>query len=198
MLRVKICGVTNLEDALHCASAGADALGFIFAESQRKANPETVRQIIEKLPPWIATVGVFENAPLEAIARLKAYCRFTWVQLHGNEPEELAGSFHPFVIKTVFRPEQIRDDYPCAAFLVDRPKGDQEFLNELFFQKIARLRTEKPLILAGGLTVENIEHALSQGEWYGVDVARGVETFPGKKDPARVSRFIEKVKGYRK
>lgn len=193
MLRTKICGTTNLEDALLCVEAGADALGFIFAESKRRIEPAAAKSIIEKLPPWIATVGVFMDSTVEEISKLKDFCRFGWVQLHGNESPEIAQAFQPFTIKTIFTPEEARDDYPCNAYLFDQKKSGPALSEEEFFKMAARVKTQKPLILAGKLTPKNLSK-LKNLNLYGVDVARGVESSPGKKDPKKVREFLRIAK----
>lgn len=196
MLRIKICGTTNLEDALVCVEAGAHALGFIFAESERKIEPAKAKAIIERLPPWIATVGVFANASVNEISELKDFCRFEWAQLHGNESPEVAQAFQPFVIKTIFSPEEAHDDYPCNAFLLDQKKSSPALSEEDFFRMAAQVKTNKPLILAGKLTPENL-NKIKNLNLYGVDVARGVEASPGKKDPKKVRQFIHIAKTYK-
>lgn len=193
MLRVKICGITNLEDALACVGAGADALGFVFAPSQRQIQPKKAKEIIEKLPPWIASVAVFQNESKDNIHELKAYCKFTWIQLHGNESKDFAAPFSPFVIKAIWNPKEIALDYPCSAYLVDQAK-ESPMPQKEFLKMASQIQTSKPLILGGGLTPENVEETRSL-KIYGVDVARGVENSPGKKDVEKVKLFIRKAKG---
>lgn len=194
MLRVKVCGITNLEDALLCARLGADALGFIFAESERRISPDQAKRIIEKLPPWIATVGVFANASPEEIAEIRRHSRFVWVQLHGSEPHDTACLFFPHVLKAIFDPGQADPDYPCSAFLLDRDKR-RPLANPEFLKMAESLKPGKPLILAGGLNPDNLDPFLTLPV-YGLDVARGVEAAPGKKDPEKVRQFIQKAKGW--
>jgi phosphoribosylanthranilate isomerase len=192
MIRVKICGNTNLEDSLFCAKEGADALGFVFAPSPRKVEAEIVRQIVESLPPYVAAVGVFQNAPLEEVKWIKDYCRLGWVQLHGQESESYASHFYPFVIKTIFSLDEAKSDYPCSAYLWDRKKGSSsEFEIPGFLEHFP-----KPFILAGGITLETLEKVSGVKNLYGLDVTRGVEVFPGKKDLEKVKKFLSLAKGW--
>lgn len=193
-MKVKICGITNLDDALAAIDAGADALGFVFAKSKRQVKPSIAKSIIEKLPPWIPTVGVFQNESAEKIAKLQKECKFGWVQLHGNEDRETAAFFYPHVIKTIFHPDEIKPNYPCSGFLLDQEKEKTLMPIDDFIRLASLIKISKPLILAGGLTPENVEKARTF-RIYGVDVARGVEYSPGKKDAAKVKEFIRNAKG---
>src|SRR5579864_1657826 len=192
-MRVKICGITNLEDALFAVSAGADALGFVFAPSKRQISQEMAQSIIKELPPWIGTVGVFVDEKEETICQLKEACHFQSVQLHGSLSPSKAKTFFPSVIQVISSPAEIDDNFPCNAFLLDLPKDENETKGPLF-EMVGSIRTKKPLILAGGLNPENVERA-TMLKLYGVDVPSGVEEKPGKKDPEKVRRFIAKAKG---
>lgn len=193
MLRVKICGITNPDDALDSIKAGADAIGFVFAPSKRQVQAQKAKDIVEKIPPWIATVGVFQDEAADKIHELKAYCKFTWVQLHGNENGSFAAQFYPYVIKAIWDPKDVLEDYPCRAFLLDQNK-EAPLPDDQFFKLAAEVKSRKPLILAGSLTPENVERAKALN-LYGVDVARGVESSPGKKNPDKVTKFIARAKG---
>ncbi|HHW42965.1 phosphoribosylanthranilate isomerase [Desulfofundulus thermobenzoicus] len=203
MIRVKICGITDLETALLAAEAGADALGFVFAGSPRYIAPETARRISRALPPFVTRVGVFVDAPLETIREMVHFCSLDAVQLHGQEPPEYCRLLPCRVIKA-FRIEDgggLPDfaGYPADAFLVDtavpgKAGGTGRTFN---WQLVAGLNLPRPLILAGGLNPENVGRAVSTVRPYGVDVSSGVERDgrPGIKDPDKIRRFIAAARG---
>ena len=197
MLREKICGITNVDDALHAVNAGADALGFIFyPESPRYVTPETVRIIIERLPPFTTSVGVFVNEDRDAIQRVIQECGLSLVQLHGDEsPGDCFTLGHP-VIKAIRL--RSRDDivlmgrYAVRGFVLDASvAGVWGGTGETIDWRLAREATRQgPAILAGGLTPDNVGRAVAEVEPFGVDVSSGVEISPGKKDHEKVRRFI--------
>lgn len=209
MVRVKICGITNLEDALTAAEYGADALGFVFWEkSPRYVSPDTAATIIKSLPPFIAAVGVFVNEPAARIRSIIDAAGLNCIQLHGDEsPSECArinGGTGLKLIKA-FRVRDKKDisrlsDYKVSAYLLDAfregvPGGTgQTFDWELAIEAKASGR----IILSGGLNPENIKDALAKAGPYGVDVSSGVEVRPGKKDRDRLIKFLEQVKDYEK
>ncbi|MEW6658456.1 MAG: phosphoribosylanthranilate isomerase [Thermodesulfobacteriota bacterium] len=203
MVRVKICGITNLEDALLAAELGADALGFIFyPPSPRSVEPDAARAIIAQLPPFVTTVGVFVDEDAAKVKDLAAHLGLDWLQLHGQETPEYCRALDRRVIK-VFR---IRDaaslerlhDYQGAAqaFLLDTyKKGVVGGTGEVFDWDLAReARKYGPIILAGGLTPENVAQAIAAAQPQAVDVASGVEAYPGKKDPEKLRAFFAKVR----
>jgi phosphoribosylanthranilate isomerase len=200
MVRVKICGMTNLEDALLAAELGADALGFIFyAKSPRYVAPETARAIIAQLPPFVAAVGVFVDEAAAVVQELAARAGLDWVQLHGQESPDYCRSLGRKVIKA-FR---IQDegslsrlaDYRGAAqaLLLDTyKKGQVGGTGETFDWHLARQAKQYgPIILAGGLTSENVAQAIATAQPAAVDAASGTEAAPGKKDPAKLRAFFE-------
>jgi phosphoribosylanthranilate isomerase len=200
MVRVKICGMTNLEDALLAAELGADALGFIFyAKSPRYVAPETARAIIAQLPPFVAAVGVFVDEAATVVQELAARAGLDWVQLHGQESPDYCRSLGRKVIKA-FR---IQDegslsrlaDYRGAAqaLLLDTyKKGQVGGTGETFDWHLARQAKQYgPIILAGGLTSENVAQAIATAQPAAVDAASGTEAAPGKKDPAKLRAFFE-------
>ncbi|HHN64012.1 MAG TPA: phosphoribosylanthranilate isomerase [Nitrospirae bacterium] len=200
MTRVKICGITNLEDARLAVEYGADALGFVFYEgSPRHVFPETVREIISHLPPFVTTVGVFVNAPPQEIRELMDLAGLDVVQLHGDEPQEECSLF-PRVIKA-FRVRELSDierlkGYSVSAYLLDAydpevPGGTGQTFN---WDIAVEAKKYGPIILAGGLTPENVADAVSRVRPYAVDVSSGVEAQKGKKDPEKMRLFIERVK----
>lgn len=196
MVRVKICGITNREDALAAVGYGADALGFIFAQSPRQVTHEAARAIIAELPPFVTKVGVFLNCPLDEIRQTMAYCGLDLAQLHGDESAEMCAALFPKVIKA-FTPGNLppRDQlerYRVAALLIDREKGHGTAPEELW--RIAkRMATYSRVILAGGLTPENVAEAIRIAEPYAVDVSSGIEERPGKKDHRKMKAFIQTV-----
>ena len=197
MIKVKICGITNLEDALAAVECGADALGFVFAASPRQVTPEQVTRIVAQLPPFVVKVGVFRDNELEAVRDTVSSCGLDLAQLHGSEPPEYCEALYPRVIKAF----QVRDSsflaemsrYRASACLLDgsSPGSGQRFDWELARQAALRRR----VILAGGLTPENVGQAVTLVQPYGVDVASGVEASPGRKDHNKLDAFVRAAKG---
>lgn len=202
MVRVKICGITSLEDALMAVEAGADALGFVFHEqSPRHVTPQDAAGIIAGLPPFVQTVGLFVNRPLEFVNETAVRCRLDLVQLHGDEPPEFCDAVERRVIKA-FRVKDIASldpirHYRVAAHLLDAYSPKAYGGTGLTFNwDIAAVAKEfGPVILAGGLTPDNVREAVEAVQPYAVDVSGGVESSPGKKDAAKVREFIRLAKG---
>ncbi|WP_420266737.1 phosphoribosylanthranilate isomerase [Candidatus Magnetominusculus dajiuhuensis] len=202
MIRVKICGITNMRDAMAAVDFGADALGFVFYDkSPRHITPETAAEIIEVLPPFITTVGVFVDETEKKINKIKEAAGFDVVQLHGSEPPEMA-AFWPKVIKA-FRIRDFTDLEPLSkfdvwvtAFLLDAYAEDSfGGTGKLFNWEIAvEARQFGNIILSGGLNPDNIEAAVRKVSPYAVDVSSGVEASKGKKDHVRMRQFIERAK----
>ncbi len=203
MVRVKICGITNLKDALAAAKAGADALGFIFAPSPRRITPAQARLICRELPPFITRVGVFVDAPIEEVRAVVEYCGLDALQLHGSESPDCCRALGRRVIKAFRVGDAINRDevahFPADAILLDTYIAGQKGGTGCTFdwQLAAGLKLSRPLILAGGLTPENVRQAVATVQPYGVDVSSGVEKdgHPGKKDPEKIRRFIAAAKG---
>jgi len=200
-VRVKICGITRLEDALAAAEAGADALGFNFwPGSKRHVHPEDAQAIIGRLPPFVTPVGVFVNQEPVEVLHLSALARVTVVQLHGDEePRDCAGHVLP-VIKA-FRIGGPADLAPiaryhrAAAVLLDAPGEGFGGSGQTFDWALARQATGgKPILLAGGLTPENVTAAVRAVRPWAVDVASGVESAPGVKDHDKLARFVRAAK----
>jgi phosphoribosylanthranilate isomerase len=201
MVRVKICGITNREDALYAADCGADALGFVFyAGSPRCVTPETVTAICAELPPFVSRVGLFVNETSARIAALAGQCGLDVVQLHGDEAPEACAAPPLRVIKAL----RLRDAeslvgherYRVSALLLDAWVaesfgGTGQCCDWTLAEPVARLR---PVILAGGLTPENVGVAIRQVRPYAVDVSSGVEMAPGRKNPRKVAQFIRLAK----
>jgi len=201
--KVKICGLTRLPDALAAVEAGADALGFMFfAGSQRNISPAAAAQIIRALPPFVAKVGVFVNASAETVHATVAECGLDTLQFHGEETPEFCRQFAPLKVVKAFRIQNAESlkplpDYSVDAWLLDsHVPGQRGGTGEKFNWDLACQAKElgRPVILAGGLTPENVADAVQQVWPFGVDVSSGVESAPGEKDAGLVRRFVEIVR----
>jgi phosphoribosylanthranilate isomerase len=203
-----MCGTTSLEDAAAAVAAGVDALGFIFYDkSPRNVDPEVARLIIEELPPFVDTVGVFVDRDREEVEEIIRYCRLDYAQLHGKESpkycERLARFAAPCqVLKALRVGEHLRaeDVAPYTGhvkgFLLDTyAKGQLGGTGESFdWSLIERLRLGKTYILAGGLNVDNVAQAIRSVRPYALDVNSGVERQPGVKDHGLIRAFVERVR----
>jgi phosphoribosylanthranilate isomerase len=206
MIRVKICGITNLEDALLATERGVDALGFIFAESPRQITPIKATGIIRSLPPLVTTVGVFVNERAEQIMKIVSACSLDLVQLHGEESPEICRDLMPRSIKA-FRIQNEKDLIPIESYrgkvraiLLDTfQKGKAGGTGKTFDWSLALIakKTGIPIILAGGLGPENIQEAIRNVQPYAVDVNSGIEERPGKKDPGLMEKLMGKIREYR-
>jgi len=207
-VKVKICGITNFSDARRAVEAGADFLGFNFYRpSPRYISPAKARGIIRRLPKRTIVVGVFVNEPDESMRKIARSVPLDFLQLHGEEPPELVSRLRAAlpVIKAVrvrnsFRPAQLARFRRASAFLLDgfdrRRHGGT---GKTFNWDVARLaRREGRIFLAGGLTPENVADAIRAARPYAIDVCSGVESRPGKKDPARIAALMEAVKSVRR
>jgi phosphoribosylanthranilate isomerase len=193
---VKVCGITRLTDALHAARQGANALGFVFwPHSPRYVPPEKAGEIIRELPSNVTTVGVFVNEPVDGIRGAVAKSGITTVQLHGDEPPVYADALGYQVIRAVDldeAPISCPAWPPDTLFLVDaidcvRRGGTGETVD---WMRAANLAREWRVVLAGGLTPENVADAIATVRPFGVDVSSGVEASPGVKDFDKVARFL--------
>lgn len=201
MVRVKICGITNSEDAQAAVELGADALGFVFAKSSRRVTKEQAKDIIEKLPPFVSPVGVFVDEEVKTIKDICDFCGVHTVQLHGNEDPLYIHDLTGYKIIKAFRIKE-EDDLVCLsqykphAFLLDSyVKGVMGGTGVAFNWEIARQAHKYgAIILSGGLTPENVKEAIQVVKPYAVDVSSGVEASPGKKDKALIKRFIMHAK----
>jgi phosphoribosylanthranilate isomerase len=206
MVRVKVCGITNLEDALVAATAGADALGFNFwPRSPRFIEPQRAATIVAQLPPFVTSVGVFVDESRSRIESVAGRVGLAAAQLHGDEgPEETKAlaATSLLVLKALrvgpgFQPQQLQRYRGVAAFLLDAEvKGQRGGTGSTFDWKRARAAGRYGrIIVAGGLTVENVAEAIRQAQPYGVDVCTGVEKAPGQKDHERLRAFLQRAKG---
>jgi phosphoribosylanthranilate isomerase len=206
-LRVKICGITNREDALAAIDAGADALGFIlYPQSKRFISMEKAIEIVEGLPPFVTTVAVTVNATREFsnLGWRKQLKNFGAAQLHGTETPvhcRAVGKYLP-VIKVIAADKAasiVPEDYQVSAFLLDTPSPEHGGTGRTFDWKLAldfQKRTRKPMILSGGLNPGNVAEAIEAVHPYAVDVSSGVELSPGRKDHTKLREFIRICKRY--
>ena len=213
MVRVKVCGITRVEDALAAVDAGADALGFIFVEgTPRFVTPERVAPIVRALPPFVTPVGVFWDHPAGHVKAIAEACGLRALQFHGDErPEDLDGYPLP-VIKTIklapsgelggrppWTPVVTERYRKCAtALLLDSAarwsEGEARQPIEWTVARDLAARRWR-VILSAGLTPENVGRAVATARPYAVDVNSGVEAEPGRKDPDKVRRFVAAAKG---
>lgn len=197
---MKICGITDVDTALQAVSSGADALGFVFAESKRKIDPVAAGKISGQIPPCVEKIGVFVNETREKIEEIVTEAKLTMVQLHGDESPEFCDSLSVPVIKALSIGSeadlQEMNKYHCEMILLDSPKGKYRGGNGTSFNWDILAGSQFPnkrIILAGGLHEENVERAISITNPDMVDVSSGVET-DGRKDVAKIKAFINKVK----
>jgi phosphoribosylanthranilate isomerase len=199
-MKVKICGIMDVATACATVEYGADAIGFVFADSKRKIDHEMAKVIIGKLPSDVMKVGVFVNQPKEELERIASYVGLTHFQLHGDEAPDFCSSLSLSVIKA-FSIKNKNDldkinQFSSEYILLDGPKGQYRGGNgETFDWNYLKIKDYpgRQFILAGGLTEKNVQVAIHQINPYMVDVSSGVET-DGKKDLIKIKSFIEKAK----
>ncbi len=203
MVKVKICGITNWAEAKAALDAGASALGFNFyPPSPRYIAPAEARKITRRMPRRTSAVGVFVDEPVKRILEIARAADIDLIQLHGDEEPEIARALQPrylvikaFRVRRGFRVERLGRYGDAAAFLLDgfraRLRGGT---GRTFDWRIAReAKRYGPILLAGGITPENVERAILEVNPFGIDVASGVEARPGKKDPARIRALMRAV-----
>jgi phosphoribosylanthranilate isomerase len=197
IMKVKICGITNLRDALHAVDSGADALGFVFYnQSPRYITPAAAKRIIDQLPPFVERVGLFVNEGIETIDTICKYSDISLAQIHFDVDED---SLDAIGYKTlpVVRARSAEDlqkfsnRYRLVDAYCESYGGSGKRLNLEWFEGIDCSK----IILAGGLTPENIKEIKKYG-FYGVDISSGVESVKGKKDPKKVEQFIANAKSF--
>jgi len=203
MVRAKICGITNLKDALVSVQAGCDALGFNFyKKSPRYIAPLDAKEIIKLLPKRIIKIGVFVNAKEKSIRHIARACHLDMLQFHGNETPQFCARFKNLKIIKAFRIKNSLDlenvaKYKPFAYLFDtRDKlafgGTGKSFDWKLIRHIGCLK--QPIFLSGGLTEKNVKIAIKTVNPAWVDVCSSVESAPGKKDPQKVKNFIKAVK----
>jgi phosphoribosylanthranilate isomerase len=201
-IRVKICGITSIADAQVAVKAGADAIGLVFYErSPRAVSVDQARAIAASVGPFVTVVGLFVDADKTLVQNVLANVALHVLQFHGDESLEYCEAFQRPYLKAIrMRPEldvqQAIGGYPSAAgILLDayRP-GVPGGTGETFDWQRVPAESSRPIVLAGGLTAENVALAIQSTHIYGVDVSGGVESSPGKKDPRKVEQFIHNAR----
>lgn len=215
MVKVKICGITNWADARRAIESGADLLGFNFvATSPRYVTPAQARRMVKRLPENVAAVGVFENASEESMLEIARSVGLDQLQLHGDETPAMVARLarngrRMRVIKSVIKAVRVRKPFRAArldafkhadAILLDAySRKARGGTGETFdWQAARRAKGHGRIILAGGLTPENVSEAIRTARPYAVDVCSGVESRPGKKDARRMRSLVNAVKGKRR
>ena len=210
MVRIKVCGITRPEDAVAAAQAGADAIGLVFAKSPRLVTMRQARGIVEVLPPYVSAVGVFVNARAATIARIAANVGLSEVQLHGDETPAFVTKLGALRVTKALR---VRDRAFLEQIAAYRAAGVSAFLLDAFSAKVrggsgkrfdwdlvvgarkaGALDNVPPLVLAGGLTPENVKAGIRQIRPWGVDVSGGVESQPGIKSAEKIAKFVGAVR----
>ena len=194
---VKICGITRLEDAIAAVEAGAGAIGFIFwPKSPRFIDPHRARRIAAALPPFVTTVGVFVNQPIDHVNGVASLVRLGAVQLHGDETPDVADAVTPSVIKAI-TPEhgdlRVWPDRVRLLLDVHDPAARGGTGRTVDWGAAADIASGRPILLAGGLTPDNVADAIARVRPFGIDVSSGVERAPGIKDHQRLRALFEAV-----
>jgi phosphoribosylanthranilate isomerase len=200
-VRVKICGVRNLEEALAAVEAGADALGFNFwPKSPRYVSPDDARSVIKQISPLVASIGVFVNEQHQRITEIAKAAGLTAVQLHGDETPEFCAAFASTKLIKAFR---VGSDFDCASIrefpvgmvLLDTgAKGSYGGTGKIFDWRVAvEAKKYAPVMLAGGLRIENVAEAISTVAPAAIDVCSGIEAEPGRKDLNKLRDFMAEV-----
>lgn len=209
MAKVKICGVTNLEDALLVTNLGAEYIGLnLVKDSQRKVSVANAKEIVSKLPPFISPVGVFMDEDLQEAAKAAKKCGFKYVQLHGSESPEYCRQMFELTAMPVIKAFRMQDEATLSqipaykeavkfilldSYVAGEPGGTGETFNwEL---ALKALDFGIPVFLAGGLTPENVGDAVEKVRPFAVDVSSGVERLPKRKDFDKMKAFIRNVRG---
>lgn len=203
MVKVKICGITNLKDAKDAIAAGCDALGFVFyKKSSRYISPEEAKALIRQLPAGVIKVGVFVNAGEKAIRNISGFCRLDILQFHGDQTPKFCSRFKGYKIIKAFRVKDKIDfkriaGYNTFAYLFDTfSKSKFGGSGKKFNWGALRILEDvkKNIFLSGGLNEKNVKEAirLIRPDW--VDVSTSVESFPGKKDYQKIKKFITAAK----
>lgn len=206
MTWIKICGTTNQRDADIAIRAGANALGFILAESPRQVTDTAAYSVGTIVPKGVETIGVFVNESLETLVRISRFCKFSGVQLHGDEDAKYVAEVRKQLPGTKIIKSTTVDGLANAcdaqpdAWLIDGARGSERGgTGKTFSWREARPMIKKlrqPVIIAGGLNAENVQDALEILQPSGVDVVSGVESYPGRKHPGLVTQFIAAVRQF--
>lgn len=201
--RVKICGITSVSDALKAIEFGADALGFVLADSPREINLGELRKISLAIPPFISRVGVFVNEKISVVKKLLDDRLIDYIQLHGDEDIRYCGSLPTKKVIKAIRPQNLVDIERARSFedvgavLVDTfshgKRGGTGKVSDWGLALMAK-RIGPPVILSGGLNIDNVREGINKVRPYAVDVSSGVEKAPGKKDLRLLKIFIQRAK----
>lgn len=200
--RIKICGLRDADSLAAAVEAGADAVGFnLIRESPRFIEPEDATELMYMLPPMVTAIGVVRNLSVDQYCEMEARFPAPIMQLHGTEPEKTVAACGPGIIKAVqFNPQTIDSDLKrwndldeVDAILIDGSAGGQGATFDWNALASKLEHVDKPIFLAGGLTPENVGEAIRAVRPYAVDVASGVESAPGVKDPAKIEAFCRAV-----
>ena len=201
MTKVKICGITNSEDALEALRLGADAIGLVFAKSPRRVTISKAKEIIKAVGPWTSVVGVFAGESLKAVEQIARDCRLSAIQLHGDEDNSYVKRLSSFKIIKAFRIADASDLKGTGLAKADALLFDTKIEGELGgtgkrfdWGLLSAKKFNKPVIISGGLNPRNVRDAIQLLHPYGVDVSSGVESAPGKKDFRLMREFIQNVK----
>jgi phosphoribosylanthranilate isomerase len=203
-VKVKICGITNYEDAIAAADMGADMLGFnFFPKSPRYLTPEDAAKIIDRLPGFVDVVGLFVNDPFERIEQVIDQCQLDWIQFHGDETPEFTEQFNTFNVRTI-KAIRVKDkddikraeEYFTDVILLDAFDPKKYGGTGLSFDWNIIGNVTKRVFLAGGITAENVTKAVDLGI-YGIDVCSGIESKPGKKDHVKMQKLFDKIREIR-
>ena len=201
--RIKICGITSVQDAGYAVAAGADAIGLVFyGGSPRNIDTHSARQILDSLPPFVTSVGLFVDADSTEVQQVLDAVPLDLLQFHGNENADFCCSFNRPYIKAI----RVRDDTDlpglsaefrsASGLLLDSyTKGVPGGTGEIFNWELIPQGLSLPVVLAGGLTPENVADAIAKVNPYAVDVSSGVELSPGKKEEQAVHAFVHAVSG---
>lgn len=200
--RIKICGITRIEDAMAAVEAGADALGFVFyKDSPRAITIDQAKNICQQLPPFITSVGLFVNASNNEVLDIANYLHLDLLQFHGEESAEYCEQFnYPWIKAIRVQPDTnieaaIKNYKTSKGILLDSyVHGVQGGTGTTFDWSLIPQNLSKPIILAGGLTIDNVQQAIQSCRPYAVDVSGGVELSKGLKDHDKIKRFIHNVK----
>ena len=202
MTRIKICGITNIIDAMTAVRLGVDAIGFVFAPGSRRISPDQAREISRAVLPYVCKVGVFVDEPIDAINKISEYCELDMIQLHGSNANVEENLFTRSIIRT-FRVdnESILDDIRKSKmkyFLLDTfDKNQAGGTGKIFNWEIAcKAKEYGDIILAGGLNNENVVEALTKVSPYAIDVSSGVEKSPGIKDHDKMTLLVNEVRNW--
>ncbi len=204
-IKIKICGITNQEDAEAAVAAGADALGFVFyAQSPRYIEPAVAKRIIAQLPPFVLSIGVFVNHDQETIRNLVDECGLAFAQLHGDETPTFCESLGRPVLRalrlhdrgSLLALAEYKGRMGVKGFVVDAYSreaygGTGQTVDWSLAREVAHAA---PILLAGGLTPGNVQEAIQHVHPYGVDISSGVEEHPGKKDHEKIRAFTQAVR----